>query len=140
MTQNKRILKISGSDHISDLQSAFNKAYPFLRIEFYKETIPKVFKGQKYLSNTLPLAEAGLTHSGRMSINDLTTVDEFENKLNNSFGLKIHTFRKSGTMWLEITKTGNWTLQRQNQEGKELTDPVKVEDIEKKEAPDNSLE
>ncbi len=138
--QKDTLLNVSGKGLIRDLQLAFNKAYPFLRIEFYKVQ-PSVKTGHtKYLEASLPLAAAGLTNPGSLVISDSMTVHQLEKELKNNFGLTAHAFRKSGSMWLEITMTGDWTLQHQNEHGQELSESPQIEPFNVKEAPDNSQE
>ena len=140
MPQNDTVLNLSDRQSIADLQRVFNKAYPFLKIEFYTEHPQRTPGKKQYLKSSLPLLAAGLTKHGCISVNDAMTVDQLEKQLKNNFGLKAHAFRKSGPVWLEISMTGNWTLQHQNNHGRELTEHVQAEPISEKEAPDNSLE
>jgi hypothetical protein len=53
------------------------------------------------------------------------TVADLEFRLEKEYGLHIQVFRKSGNIWLETTATDNWTLDRQNQEGKILEEHLK---------------
>jgi len=123
MQQTENIIRLSEKDNIRDLQFAFSQLYPYLRIEFYKEdrTSPRgAYK--KYLSGSLPLSAAGLSRGGDVLINDTMTVDELENELKKNFGLVMQALRKSGNVWLEINMSASWTLGRQNQQGRELSD------------------
>jgi len=138
--QSNTSLNISGKKQIRDLQLAFNSVYPFLRIEFYKEQPGLKAGHKKYLEGSSSLTAAGLTNAGNMLISDSMTVSQLENQLKDNFGLKAHAFRKSGTMWLEITMTGNWSLKHQNQHGQELCEPIKTELLKDREEQDNSLE
>ncbi|MFZ9982087.1 MAG: hypothetical protein ACO3FI_08660 [Cyclobacteriaceae bacterium] len=36
-------------------------------------------------------------------------------------GLLVKIFRKSGNVWIETSLTDDWTLERQNEEGKSMT-------------------
>src|SRR6476660_551843 len=114
--QGHTVLNLSRTDHIKDVQLAFNKAYPFLKIEFYKEPPAVKARQRKYMEGSLCFAAAGLTDSGSMVISDVMTVYQLEKEVKNTFGLNAHMFRKSGSIWLEITMSGNWTLKHQNQE------------------------
>jgi hypothetical protein len=138
--QENTYINILSSNRIADLQMAFNKAYPFLKLEFAGAHPSKRYGRKKYLDSSLPLSAAGLTHPGTMLISDSMTVDQLENKLKSDFGLKVNAFRKSGGTWLEISMTGGWSLKQQNQHGKELSEPLKTEPFKDIEAPDNSLE
>jgi hypothetical protein len=54
-------------------------------------------------------------------MNEYTTVRVLEQLFLEQFGILAHVLRKSGNSWLETTKTEDWTLKRQNDEGKELS-------------------
>ena len=122
MPHSETILKLSEKDNIRDLQFAFSKLYPYLRIEFYKSHNSSKGEYRKYLSSSLPLSAAGLRGGGDVLISDTMTVDELENKLKENFGLIMQALRKSGNVWLEINVSANWTLERQNQNGRELSE------------------
>ena len=47
--------------------------------------------------------------------------NELEKIFKDQFGLAVQVFRKSGNLWLETTMTDNWTLQQQNNHGKEIS-------------------
>ena len=121
MPQSQTILKLSAKDNIRDLQFAFSKMYPYLRIEFCKGDKSLIGEYRKYLSSSLPLSAAGLRGGGDVLISDSMTVDELENELKENFGLIIQALRKSGNVWLEINMSANWTLERQNEQGRELS-------------------
>ena len=140
MPHAETVLNFSRKQSIGDLQYVFNRAYPFLKIEFYTDN-PQRRPGKKqYLKSTLPLTAAGLTETGTMMLTDTMTVDQLEKQLKNKFGLKAHAFRKSGPVWLEISMTGNWTLQHQNNHGRELTEHVQFYSIPAREVQDNDQE
>jgi hypothetical protein len=50
------------------------------------------------------------------------TVNELEQRFKSQFGLNIQVFRKHGKTWIETTVTDNWTLFKQNEEGKTLSE------------------
>jgi len=70
-------------------------------------------RGQKILLN-----EANLTIYGQQK------VSEVEQLFQDVYGLSVQVFRKSGTIWLETTATDDWTLNKQNDEAKELSSPI----------------
>jgi hypothetical protein len=55
---------------------------------------------------------------GIVELDDQTTVNSFEQLIDESFGLHVQVFRKSGELYIETTKTDDWTLGQQNAEGK----------------------
>jgi len=115
-------LYISQNRAISEVQQDFNKAYPFLKIEFYKNSEPGF--ARRHLTNSMMIRAAGLTRSGELDINDTMTVGYLENILREKFGLHVQVSRRSGTLWLETTMTDNWTLKQQNDHGRELSEPA----------------
>ena len=48
-------------------------------------------------------------------------VNKLENIFKDQFNLAVQVFRKSGNLWLETTMTDNWTLQQQNNHGREIS-------------------
>jgi hypothetical protein len=121
------MLDISHNRSISEVQHDFNCRYPFLKIDFYKSNgaVNGSFKRQ-HLVNTIPIKQAGLIKNGNIELNDSMTVGQLENIFRNEFGLSAQVSRKSGILWLETTMTDNWTLKQQNDHGKELSEPVKL--------------
>jgi hypothetical protein len=115
-------LYISQNRAISEVQQDFNKEYPFLKIEFYKNSEPGF--ARRHLANSMMVRAAGLMRSGELDINDTMTVGYLENILKERFGLHVQVSRRSGTLWLETTMTDNWTLKQQNDHGRELSEPA----------------
>jgi hypothetical protein len=114
------ILQITKNKTLNETQDEFNKAYPFLRIEFYRNTEPGF--ARKHLINSMPMIAAGLKKNGELEITDLMTGGELENSFFEEFGLNIQLSRRSGTLWLETTMTDHWTLKQQNDHGRELSE------------------
>lgn len=55
---------------------------------------------------------------GWIDISPKRTAMELENDFRHIMGLNVQVMRKSGDLWLETTKTDNWTLGQLNDEGK----------------------
>lgn len=117
------VLQISQNRTLKETQDEFNSAYPYLRIEFYRNTEPGF--ARRHLNSIMPMTAAGLRQGGDLEINDLMTVGQLENAFREKFGLNVQVSRRSGTLWLETTMTNNWTLKQQNDHGRELSEPVK---------------
>ncbi len=120
------ILKIESDKTIALIQQEFNTAFPFLKIEFFKngKTLQRMYTTKQLVNNEATLAAARLTSvQGEILVADTMTVKELEQNFFNSFGLTVQVFRKSGRLWLETTMTDNWTLKQQNQHGKEISAP-----------------
>jgi len=116
------ILQIEQHKTLHETQEEFNKAYPFLRIEFYRNTEPGF--ARRHLQNSMLMVAAGLKKNGEMEITDGMTVGELENNFLQQFGLNVQLSRKSGNLWLETTMTDGWTLKQQNDHGRELSDYI----------------
>jgi hypothetical protein len=108
---------------IGQIQQEFNVAFPYLRIQFFKESHQEN-EGSRpdlMIKNTTQLisvhsADQDLEISGDMKVSEL------ENLFKSKYKLNIQVFRKSGNAWLETTVTDAWTLDKQNQEGIELSE------------------
>ena len=103
---------------VATLQEEFHAKFPFLKIEFFEAKTPDKTKiaGNKafgFLGNN--------RNSDHITIVPSMTVAELEKNFRAHFGLSTQIFRKSGKAWLETTLTDNWTLQEQNDLGKELS-------------------
>ena len=119
------LLEISKDKTIHDIQQDFNLRFPFLKLEFYKPADPAVAK--KHLPQYTLLSAAGLKDGNAIMevVNDMT-VAELEKKFRNEYGLDVQVSRKSGLLWLETTMTDNWSLEKQNEHGKEISITPKV--------------
>ena len=117
-------LHIAPNRLISDIQKEFNKVFPFLKIEFFnkqflsrsdfsaKQLIPP---NRKIGDNQLAITDGDIEIPEEMKVNEL------EKLFKDQFSLAAQVFRKSGNIWLETTMTDNWTLQQQNNHGREIS-------------------
>lgn len=117
-------LHIAPNRLISDIQKEFNQEFPFLKIEFFNT---RSFTRSDFMANQIipPQRKIG---DGQLSITDgdieITEemkVKELEKIFKEQFSLATQVFRKSGNLWLETTMTDNWTLQQQNDHGREIS-------------------
>lgn len=104
---------------IGDLQAAFNREYPYLKLRFYRDAEASL--ARKGISESSTLKQAGLIKVGSVAVHDEMTVGELEQKLRKDFGLTAQVSRRSGRVWLETTMTDGWTLRQQNEHGRELS-------------------
>lgn len=117
-------IEINDNRKVYAIQEEFNKAFPFLKLEFFSKphkkggASPKQFvtESSKLVGDCRTIHE-----SGEISITPQLTVGELEERFASVYGLSVQVFRKSGKVWLETTETDNWTLEKQNDEGKELS-------------------
>jgi hypothetical protein len=117
-------ITILDNKSLKEIQEEFQKKFPFLKIEFFKNT-PK--NGSPSLKPQITPGKMTLgmvrhTHiEGALNIDDSRSVEEIENDFQNKFGLTVEILRKSGNMWIETTLTHHWSLLRQNFEGQQMS-------------------
>ena len=117
-------IKITDSKKISSLQEEFHEMFPFLKLEFfhhkhnsYQDSLKKTILN---LEITFKQCRKKQTESTPL-LKENMKVTEIENLFQDIFGLSAQVFRKSGRSWIETTVTDDWTLKRQNDEGKDLS-------------------
>ncbi len=118
-------IQIIGSRPILEIQQEFNRTFPYLKLEFFirsntkgKPTSAKFIIKPDKLLHDLGIQEI----RNELEVTGDITVFELENTFKERFALNVQVFRKSGRIWLETTATDDWTLDSQNEQGKELTD------------------
>jgi hypothetical protein len=114
------VLSLTSDKAIHQLQLEFSRRYPFLRLEFSKPTKREVEGADTELNPFILLKNAGLKMDGELVIEDSMTVKQLEKAFRQEFGLWVHVSRRSGLLWLHTTLTDNWTLEKQNQHGREI--------------------
>ena len=119
-------MKITINDRrkISAIQNDFNEMFPYLRLEFFsKPNDAAGVTGKKYMTHpSKTLGECRTIHkSGSILITPGTTVCKLEQNFRDVYGLSVQVFRRSGKAWLETTLTDGWSLEKQNNEGEDLS-------------------
>jgi hypothetical protein len=130
MPHNGFHLEINNAQTTDSIKGEFNKLFPFLKIEFYKEPHMggQTKSKSKMITSDVKLKEIQkIKTRGNIEGNGQMSVEELEQKFKNEFGLYIEVFRKSGSIWLETSATDSWTLAQQNEEGKLLDLHFKTE-------------
>lgn len=89
---------------IKNAEETFSNLYPFLKLQLYK-------------NNALKISKAGEAVNA-VNIGSDRTLSQVKKDLKETFGLGAQIYRKSGNVWIETTLTDDWTLERQNNEGK----------------------
>ena len=122
------MLLIFANRLIREVQEDFTRAFPFLKIEFFKNG-PFVRKDRHgglepvAPNRTLREAWSQFKEEGEMDIPETMSVYDLEHILKERFGLVVHVFRRSGNLWLETSITENWSLKQQNDHGMEISQP-----------------
>lgn len=112
---------INNSKTIKEIQEEFNKKFPYLKIEFYKVR-HQVGEGSPKSIQWDPDTPIRLIrysdHAGDVSINGNLKVSTLEQKLEDEYRLHAQVFYRSGDIWLQTTRTDDWTLSEQNERAK----------------------
>ncbi len=112
---------ISEDALLANIQSDFSEAYPYLKLEFYRQPheAGEACPASEKLPPETPVDDIRMLHTfGWIDINPGRTALELEYDFRHMLGLNAQVLRKSGELWLETTKTDNWTLRQLNEEGK----------------------
>lgn len=114
---------------IEEVQSAFAKRFPFLKLNFFKSKpkADKEYSAKDLLDSSKRLMDVSEQKSNSvLLINGLMTVSELEKQGQEKLGLHIDVFRKSGKVWLKTSASDQWTLDEQNKEARE-SEPSEIE-------------
>jgi len=124
----KMNIEINSQRIIAEVQKTFNEAFPYLKIEFFTQPHlkGKATSNDFLVSNLMRLGEFGNTDkSGSIEVIGSMKVSALEKILSDRFGLYAQVLRRSGKIWLETTATDDWTLDTQNEEGRDFTDSTR---------------
>jgi len=109
---------------LEQLQDQFNKHFEYLKIEFFKKS-HKITEGSspnELVKPDLIIGDIRTIHAnGEISIHGNLKVSTLEENFEKYYGLHAQVFRRSGNVWLETTKTDDWTLAEQNKLGQEMS-------------------
>ncbi len=114
---------IARQDLIKGVQTAFNKAYPFLKIEFSKKGggPPGVQQATGSEEEEIILAMANKLLWEEFGVSDEMKVSELEILLQYQFSLPVQILRKSANLWMDTRSSRDWTLQQHNSHGEDLS-------------------
>jgi hypothetical protein len=127
-----KIMKIviENKKKIFTIQKEFSSVFPFLKIEFFSRPHKVNESSQKRFmcrsDKTIEACSFKPKAEGKISITPDTTVSELEYELKKAYGLSVQVFRKSGNIWLETTVTDQWSLKKQNEVGKSLSEAAEL--------------
>ena len=117
-------LHIAPNRFISEIQMEFNKKFPFLKLVFFnKNALSRSdYSASQLVTGNKKIGDLQVVITdGYLQLKDEMKVYELEDRLKKEFSLGTQVFRKSGNLWLETTMTDNWTLQQQNNHGREIS-------------------
>ena len=107
-------LQIKNNKTLSELQKEFQKEFPYLKLEFFKKShgTDEASAKKDILDSNLTIGEIS-KKEGTLSIESTQKVGEIEQQFRKNFSLFVQIFRKSGNVWLETSKTDDWTIEEQ---------------------------
>lgn len=127
-------IKVHENNRLCDIQDAFSKHFPFLKIEFFRFNGRKEKKFSKENMITDVKMKLGDINpefkSGKISIHGHQKVRTLEQHFLEYFGVDVQVFRKSGNDWLQTIVTDDWSLTEQNTMGEEWINPINEESLE----------
>ena len=115
------IIEINPNKKLKDINSAFTKVYPFLKLEFFS----KSHKWQES-SSVLQLLQqdqtvSEVTHSllcsGFIELHYWQKTGVIEMMFLQQFNLSVQVYRKNGDNWIQTSGTDELTLEEQNEAG-----------------------
>lgn len=117
-------LYLSATTKVGDVKEAFQLAFPFLKLEFFKKK-HKPSEGtplsDKTTDETLLVDVLGVMREGVIEIDASQSVNEIEQLFQRKFNLPVQVFRRMGNLWIETTETDKLSLERQNEIGREAS-------------------
>ncbi|MEM9548897.1 MAG: hypothetical protein AAGA77_23125 [Bacteroidota bacterium] len=110
-------MKIKRNTLVSEINESFIQAFPYLKLVFYKKSHGHFVGSMKKDEIDEDVAVEALNpeiQDGVVEWKGEMSVDKLETYLEESFGLHVQIFRKSGDLWLQTSVTDHWTLDEQN--------------------------
>ncbi|HMQ06829.1 MAG TPA: hypothetical protein PKC30_05975 [Saprospiraceae bacterium] len=109
------------------LKTQFSSYFPHLKIEVYDEShaVGEASAQDHQISDDVLLSEINPNvQSGHFSFDPEMKVRDFEQGCKANMGLNVQVFRLSGKLWLQTTKTDDWSLEKQEGKGKRSSDAL----------------
>jgi sporulation-control protein spo0M len=112
----KKSMTVNPNTTVNELMCQFAEHFPFLRLALYEGMGNK----KRAASENEYVLKFG-TNSVEVIFESSTKVRDFIDYLEKLLGWKVQILRSSGKLYIETSVTDQWTLDRQNQEGAELS-------------------
>lgn len=109
-------MKITAKTTLSDIAGAFAQAFPYLKLAFFMRQRGKWVEAEQ---NAAPLSTSA--SEILLNLDPERTVKDLLSELQSLLQLEVMILRRSGRLYIETSVTEDWTLQRQNDEGAELS-------------------
>ncbi len=117
------IIKIDNESQVSDIQRQFTARYPFLKIQFHKKHNGYKHTGREESASPGELFRnlCSSSKTGCVDINNKRSIADVENDFKREYGVDAEILRQSGTLWIETSLTDDWSLEKQNKEGEQIS-------------------
>ena len=102
---------------IGAVQKEFSDHYPFLKINFFKEM---ELNGIRVVKKLEPHYMLYSLSTSSIDLAGTRSVAETKKDFRNATGLVTRVYRRSGDVWIETSLTDDWSLDRQNAEGRQI--------------------
>lgn len=113
-------MNIKREHTISQVQEAFHELYPGLQVRFYSKPHQdhQGSVSEFEIGSQTPVAEVNSALvEGTIDLSGDQSVAELEHKFHDQFGLNAQIFRRSASLWLQTTRTDDWSLEKANRKG-----------------------
>ena len=110
---------------VKDVQQEFQKAFPFLKIEFFKRPHHEAegSPASELVPPSMPLVWiTGVLREGEIEIQPAEKVKDVEERFQNKFYLPVQVFRRNRDVWLETITTDYLSLAEQNEMGRNASE------------------
>ena len=109
-------MTVNPNTTVNELMCQFAEHFPFLRLALYEGVGSK-----KRAATEKDFALKNRKNSIEITFENTAKVRDFIDNLEKKIGWKVQILRSSGKLYIETSVTDQWTLDRQNQEGAELS-------------------
>lgn len=115
------MLRIAADKPFAEIQEAFHKAYPFLKLERLPAAAAN--KERKSVTDTGVKTLKKFSNSNHwITITDNTTVAELVNQFSQKKNIRVRVLRSANNLWIETSLTESWTLEKQNAASRQLNE------------------
>jgi hypothetical protein len=115
------IIEINPNKKLKDINSAFTKVYPFLKLEFFSKSHKWQESSSELQLLQQDLTVSEVTHSllcsGFIEIHYWQKTGVLEMMFLQQFNLSVQVYRKNGDHWIQTSGTDELTLEEQNEAG-----------------------
>lgn len=116
------MLRIAADKPFAEIQEAFHKAYPFLKLERLPAAAPNTER-KTYPDTGIGQVRKRVLNAGHcITITDNTTVAELVGEIGQKKNIQVRVLRKANNLWIETSLTESWTLEKQNAAGRQLNE------------------